>query len=55
MTACVCGHSVEEHGGDSNYTGSTSCSDDDCDCCAYEPDRNAEDDAIAERDQGVNK
>jgi hypothetical protein len=33
-TACTCGHSIEEHGHDPEYPGSTSCSE--CDCIAYE-------------------
>lgn len=31
---CVCGHSVEEHGHDPKYPGSTACTE--CDCIAYE-------------------
>lgn len=33
---CTCGHPKEEHGGDSEYPGSTSCSVEDCDCIAFE-------------------
>lgn len=33
---CVCGHSVEEHGGDEEYPGNTACGE--CDCIAYEAD-----------------
>jgi|HubBroStandDraft_4_1064222.scaffolds.fasta_scaffold389942_3 hypothetical protein len=35
-TACTCGHSVEEHGKDPKYPGSTSCRE--CACIAYECD-----------------
>jgi hypothetical protein len=35
-TACTCGHSVEEHGNDPEFPGSTAC--DECDCIAYESD-----------------
>lgn len=38
MKPCTCGHSIEEHGGDPEYPGSTACKEDDCDCCAYEAD-----------------
>lgn len=33
---CACGHAPEEHGGDPEYPGSTSCTE--CDCIAYEAD-----------------
>lgn len=33
-TTCTCGHALEEHGGDPQYPGSTSCTE--CDCIAYE-------------------
>lgn len=36
MNPCTCGHSVEEHGGDPEYPGSTACTM--CDCIAYEGD-----------------
>lgn len=35
-TACVCGHSIEEHGNDPEFLGSTACTE--CDCIAYEAD-----------------
>ena len=35
---CMCGHSPEEHGNDSKYPGSTSCTAEGCDCIAYESD-----------------
>ncbi|HXU23042.1 MAG TPA: hypothetical protein VN697_03320 [Tepidiformaceae bacterium] len=41
---CVCGDVRDEHGGDPNYPGSTSCSCDGCDCLAFEMDH-PEDDA----------
>ena len=31
---CVCGHTIEEHGNDSDFHGSTACTE--CDCIAYE-------------------
>lgn len=34
--ACACGHALEEHGGDPEYPGSTSCNEDDCECVAFE-------------------
>ena len=33
---CICGHSIEEHGRDPNYPGSTACSIEGCGCIAYE-------------------
>jgi hypothetical protein len=44
--ACVCGHSKEEHGRDPKYPGSTTCTDDDCDCIAYEADVDDENEAL---------
>lgn len=39
-TACVCGHSIEEHGNDDEHPGSTACSECPEDgCIAYEADR----------------
>jgi hypothetical protein len=39
-TACVCGHSVEEHGNDDAYPGSMACGEcPDGDCIAFEADR----------------
>ena len=35
---CCCGHSVEEHGGNEKYPGSTACYAKDCDCVAYDAD-----------------
>jgi hypothetical protein len=40
---CVCGHAKEEHGGDKEYPGSTSCVE--CGCIAYESDKSAKDEA----------
>lgn len=37
---CTCGHAVEEHGGDLDHPGSTSCAE--CDCIAYEGDGGVE-------------
>lgn len=34
--ACVCGHSIEEHGGDPAHSGSMACTE--CDCIHYEKD-----------------
>lgn len=39
-TSCVCGHSIEEHGGDPKYPGSTACSE--CGCIAFEADHSEE-------------
>ena len=39
MTACACGHSIEEHPHDPKFPGSTACSE--CDCIAYEAAENA--------------
>jgi len=39
---CVCGHMQDEHGGDKNYPGSTSCTVPGCDCIAYEEDAEPE-------------
>jgi hypothetical protein len=36
--ACTCGHEVEAHGHDPKHPGSTACTEEDCDCCAYESD-----------------
>jgi hypothetical protein len=33
---CACGHSPEEHGHDPEHPSSTSCTDEECDCVAYE-------------------
>jgi hypothetical protein len=38
MEPCVCGDSIEAHGNDPEYPGSTSCAE--CDCIAYEADLN---------------
>lgn len=38
---CVCGHSREEHK-DPRYPGSTECSHEECDCIAYEADRESQ-------------
>lgn len=35
-TQCVCGHPLEEHGGDTEYPESTACVE--CGCIAYEAD-----------------
>lgn len=45
---CVCGHALDQHGGDPKYPGSTACTgevlssdgntDEPCDCIAYEAD-----------------
>ena len=37
---CTCGHTEEEHGGDSEYPGSSACSVEGCDCIAFEEDAN---------------
>lgn len=37
---CMCGHAIEEHGGDPKYPGSTACTE--CDCIAYEADESKE-------------
>lgn len=42
MDSCVCGHSVEEHGGDPLYPGSTACAA--CECVAYEEEEEEEED-----------
>lgn len=39
LTACTCGHAIEEHGHDRKYPGSTACTE--CECVAFEA---AEDD-----------
>jgi len=44
----VCGHSVEEHGHDPKYSGSTACSE--CDCIAYEADDDDDKCTRTERD-----
>lgn len=36
MSACACGHSIEEHGHDPKYPGSTACTEENCDCVAFE-------------------
>jgi len=51
MTACVCGHAVEEHGGDPLYPGSTACQVAGCDCIAYEKDEGDEDDDAGEDEE----
>ena len=33
---CTCGHEVEVHGHDPKHPGSTACTEEECDCCAYE-------------------
>lgn len=33
---CACGHSLDDHGHDPKFPGSTACRDDDCDCIAFE-------------------
>ena len=33
---CACGHAREDHGHDPEYPGFTACTEDDCDCIAYE-------------------
>lgn len=38
---CTCGHSVEEHGHDSEHPGSTACTE--CDCIAFEADSDDDD------------
>jgi hypothetical protein len=35
--ACICGHSIEEHGHDPKYPGSTACQVEGCECFAWEP------------------
>lgn len=40
-TACVCGHSIEEHGHNDEYPNSTECTE--CDCIAYEGDEEPDD------------
>lgn len=40
---CVCGHAIEEHGGDPKFPGSTACVE--CDCIAYEADDSEHDNA----------
>lgn len=37
---CVCGHAIEEHGHDRKHPGSMACTE--CDCIAYEADRQVE-------------
>jgi hypothetical protein len=44
--ACECGHSKEEHGNDPKYPGSTACTEEDCQCIAYE---SCEDEPESER------
>ncbi len=39
---CTCGHSIEEHGHDPQYPGSTACTAERCDCIAYEADLDEE-------------
>ncbi len=43
MDECMCGHEHEAHGHDPEYPGSTACSVEGCDCIAYEPNPEAED------------
>lgn len=42
MDVCVCGHALDEHGGDPEFPGNTGChgdtEDGPCDCIAYEED-----------------
>ena len=45
MSACTCGHSVEEHGQDAAYPRATECTE--CSCIAYEADADEEADASA--------
>lgn len=48
-TACICGHSTEEHGHDPKYPGSTACQAKDCDCISYEQDEyEPEEDDVSE-------
>jgi len=42
--ACMCGHAEEEHGHDPDYPGSSACTVEDCDCVAYDPDTDYEND-----------
>lgn len=35
---CVCGHHLDEHGGDQEYPGSTKCQVEDCDCLCFDAD-----------------
>jgi hypothetical protein len=44
MTACICGHTIEEHGDKPGYPGSMACKV--CDCIAYEA--SEEDDDLPE-------
>ena len=44
MSACMCGHAIEEHGDDPKYPGSTACGVDDCDCIAFEADESEDED-----------
>lgn len=49
--ACACGHSIDEHGDDPKYPGSTACNARDdwpsgrCGCIAYERDDSEDEDA----------
>jgi hypothetical protein len=36
MGTCHCGHLEDEHGGDSDYPGSTACAIEGCDCVCFE-------------------
>lgn len=42
-TTCTCGDVLDEHGGDPEYPGATSCNVKDCECVAFEADEDAED------------
>lgn len=37
-TTCTCGDVLDEHGGDPDYPGSTSCNVEGCECLAFESD-----------------
>lgn len=42
MSACTCGHSIEEHGYDQAHLGSTACTE--CMCCAFEAEDETDED-----------
>lgn len=42
---CTCGDVLDEHGGDPNFPGSTSCNVEGCGCVAFEADESLKEDS----------
>jgi hypothetical protein len=47
---CTCGHVYDEHGGNSEYPGSSACNVDDCDCACFEACNDYDDDGDEDGD-----